>query len=304
MTASNSSKHLVTIAHLLAWLSLGTWMFFIYLFLQYDATRPIAPQPTEDRIYGSNNHGHVVYLNSKEQDNLYYLGSGAFMLFGIGALMGYHASHPRRLREIRYEILASVYSLFTIAGWSAVGRAIRQEGKSITESVGGILTGTDTIGLRSDTPFDYCRTELEKQICLNAMNISGDVSGNRIHLYMVRKELRNSFAPHFYGKVQARPSGTIIRGRFTLARFVIALLGVWFGGTGVVTIIVTPSAIKTLVTARSLVPSPFLGAFFPPLLFVCGLLMLHWGYRLGGIDKAHILEFLQHTLNARQETYF
>lgn len=303
MKASNSSKRLVTIAHLLAWLSLGTWMFFIYLSLQYDATRPIAPQPTEGRIYASNNHGHVVYLNSKEQDNLYYLGCGAFILFGIGALMGYHASHPKRLTEISNEVLAFVYSLFTIAGWSAAGRGIRQEAKSIAESVREILTGTDIIGLRSDNPVDNCRTELEKQVCLNAMNISGDVSGNRIHLYMVRKELRNSFAPHFYGNLQARPSGTIIKGRFTLARFVMAILGVWFGGIGVVTIIVSPSAIKTLVNARSLVPSPFLGAFFPPLLFVCGLLMLHWGYRLGGNDRARILEFLEHTLNARQETY-
>jgi len=278
-------------------------MFFIYLFLQYDTTRPIAPQPTEDRIYASNNHGHVVYLNSKEQDNLYYLGFGAFILFGIGALTGYHASHPKRLGEINSKVLAFVYSLFTIAGWSAAGRGLRQEAKSIAESVGGILTGTDTIGLRSDNLVDNCRTELEKQVCLNALNISGDVSGNKIHLYMVRKELRNSFAPHFYGKLQARPSGTIVRGRFTLARFVMAFLGVWFGGIGVVTIIISPSAIKTLVTAGSLVPSPFLGAFSPPLLFVFCLLILHWGYRLGRNDKAHIPEFLQPTLNARQESY-
>src|SRR5665213_568373 len=183
MTASNSSKRLVTIAHLLAWLSLGTWMFFIYLFLQYDTTRPIAPQPTEDRIYASNNHGHVVYLNSKEQDNLYYLGFGAFILFGIGALTRYHASHLKRLGEINSKVLAFVYSLFTIAGWSAAGRGLRQEAKSIAESVGGILTGTDTIGLRSDNLVDNCRTELEKQVCLNALNISGDVSGNKIHLY-------------------------------------------------------------------------------------------------------------------------
>ena len=278
-------------------------MFFIYLFLQYDATRPIVPQPSEDRIYASNNHGHVVYLNSKEKDHLYYLGTGAFVLFGIAALMGYQASHPKRLREILYEVLSSGCSLFGMAGWSAVGRAIRQEGRSIAESVGGLLTGNDRIGLRSDNSIDICRMVLEKQVYLNAMNISGDVSGNRIHLYMVRTDLRNSFAPHFYGKLQGRPSGTMLKGRFTLARFVMAFLGVWFGGIGVVTTIVTPSAIKSLITGRPLVPSPFLGAFFPPLLFVCGLLMLHWGYRLGGNDRAHILKFLQQTLNARQETY-
>jgi hypothetical protein len=302
MTASNSSKRLVTIAHVLAWLAFGTWMSFIYLFLQYNATRPIVPQPTEGRIYDSNNHGHVVYLTAKEEGNLQYLQIGAFVIFGIAALIGYHSEHPKQLGEIRNELWAFSYSLSTATGWSAVGCAIRKEGTSITESIRGIFSGPDKIDLYSDKSIDNCRTELEKNVYLNAMNLSGDVNGNRIHLYMVRKDLRNSFAPHFYGKLQGRASGTMIKGRFTLARFVMAFLGVWFGGIGVVTITVSPSAIEALVTGRHLVPNPLLGAFFPPLLFVCGLLMLHWGNRLGANDKAQILNFLQHTLNARQKT--
>jgi hypothetical protein len=299
MTALNNSKRLVTIAHILAWCSLGTWLFCIYLFLQYDATRPTVPQPIEDRIYASNNHGHVVYLNSKEQDDLYYLGSGAFLLFGIAALLGYQASHPKRLREIHHELLAFARSLFTTAGWSAIGRTVRYERTSIAESIRDIFTRPDKIGLHSDKSIDNCRTELQKMVYLNAMNISGDVDKDRIHLFMVHKDLTNSFSPHFYGKLRVSPSGTMINGRFTIARFVMAFLGVWFGVIGVVMFMVTPSSIGALVTGRSPVLNPVLGAFFPPFLLACGLFMLHWGYQLGRNDKAHIVNFLQHTLNAR-----
>lgn len=302
MTASNSSKRLVTIAHILAWLSLGTWMFFIYLFLQYDATRPTVPQPTEGRIYDSNNHGHVVYLTAKEEGNLQYLQIGAFVIFGIAALMGYHSEHPKQLGEIRNELWAFSYSLSTAAGWSAVGRAIRQEGTSIAESIRGIFTGPDKIDLRSDKSIDNCRTELQEKVYLNAINISGDVNGDRVHLFMVHKDLTNSFSPHFYGKLRARPSGTMIKGRFTMARFVMVFFGVWFGVIGVVMFMVTPSSIEALVTGRPLVLNPVLGAFSPPFLLACGLLMLHWGYQLGRSDKTHIVKFLQYTLNARQET--
>ena len=302
MTRSNSSKHLVAIAHLLAWLSLGTWMFSIFLFLQYDAISPTIPQPVEGRIYDSNNHGHVVYLNSKEEETLDSLGIGAFVLFGMAALVGYQGTHPGRLGEIRNESWAFFCSLFTTAGWSAVGRAIGQEGTSIAESVKGLSTGPDKIDLRSDSSIDTCRTELQKTVYLNAENISGDFHGDRIHLFMVHKELTNSFSSHFYGKLQARPSGTMVKGQFTMARFVMVFLAVWFAGIAVVMFMVTPSSIEALLSGRPLVLNPVLGAVFPPFLLACGLLTLHWGYQLGRSDKAHIVKFLQQTLNARQET--
>ena len=302
MMASSSSKQLVAIGHVLAWLSLATWMCAIYLFIQYDATRPTVPQPAEGRIYDSNNHGHVVYLNSKEEDTLDCLGIGAFVLFGMAALISYHGTHPKWLGEIRNDSWAFFYSLFTTAGWSAVGRAIGQEGTSIAESVSRIFTGPEKVYLRSDNSIDTCRTELQTHVYLNAVNICGDVDGDRVHLFMVHKELTNSFSPHFYGKLQAKPPGTMVKGRFTMARFVMVFLTVWFVGIGVVMIMVTPSSIETLVSGRPPVLNPVLGAFFPPCLLACGLLMLHWGYRLGRSDKAHIVKFLQHTLNARQGT--
>jgi len=300
MTPPIHQKHLLTIAQTLCWLGFGIWMSFIYLTLQYDATRPTVSQPSEDRVYVQNTHGHYVYLNSKEQNNLNYLEAGALAFVLISGLMTYHANHPKRLGEIENEVVTEFYSLSTTAGWYSMGRALRQEGRSIVESAGGIFTVRNTILLQTDKPIDSCRTQLERNVYLNRI-VSGDVSGDRIHLFRVRENFRNSFAPRFYGRLEARASGTAIKGRFTLHRFVMVFIGVWFGGIGLVAFLVTPLALRTLFTGLPLVPNPWIGALFPALLFLCGLLMVHWGHRLGRNDKADIVKFFRDTLNARQE---
>lgn len=302
MPVSNISKYFMKIAHILASCGLGTWLLFICLFLYYNDTRPTTPQPTEGRIYASNNHGHVVYLNSKEDNNLEYMGSGAFVLVGIAALLVYHARHPKRLREIHHEVLAFANSLFTTTGRSAVGRAVREEGASIAETIKVLFTRTEKIRLYSDESIKDCHTRLEKAVYLNGMNISGDVDRDTVHVFTVHKELTNSFSPHFYGTLRALASGTMLNGRFTMSRFVMAFLGVWFGGVGVVMFMVTPSSIAALVMGPARVPNPVLGAFFPLFLIICGLLMVHWGYQLKRSDRAHIVSFLQQSLNARRES--
>ncbi len=298
MIASKSSKHFVTAAHVLAWIALGLWMFYIYLFFQYDATRPTVPQPAVGRTYDSNNHGHVVYLDWKEEETLDSIQIGAFVLFGVAALMGYHSEHPKRLGEIRNGSWLFFCSLLTAAGWSEVGQVIGQEGKSIAESLIGVLAGPDKIAIHSNSSVDNCRTELQKHVYLNAANISGDVDGDRIHLFIVHKELSNSFSPHFYGKLQARPPGTMVEGRFTMARFVMVFCGIWFAGIGAAMFIVTPPAVEALVGGQP-AQNAAVGAFFPPFLLVFGLLILHWGYRFGCSDKTHMVKFLQRTLNAK-----
>ncbi len=295
---------MTSIAKVLGLLSLMTWMSFMYLTLQYDATRPTVRQPNEGRVYDLNNHGHVVYLNAEEQDNLHYLAGGALGFFVMSALIAYYLAHPKRLVEIHNDVLTVFYTFLTAAGLYAFGSAIRREGASVAQSFGDAFDGRGKIALRSDNTIDDCRTRLEKAVYFNAMNISGDVGGDRIHLYFVRKDLRNSFAPHFYGKFHVRPSGTMIKGRFTMHCFVKLLMGVWFTGIGAVIILVTPLSIRSLLTGRPVAQNPTVGLFFPPLLFICGLFMVHWGNQIGKDDKVHILHFLQQTLNARQEIYF
>ncbi len=45
-----------TFPKIMGWAALLVWLGSIYLFLQYDATRPTMPQPAQGRIYSSNNH--------------------------------------------------------------------------------------------------------------------------------------------------------------------------------------------------------------------------------------------------------
>lgn len=53
----------------------------IILFQQYQATRPIHPDPASGLIYESNNHGHYVYLSAAEMTGL----SLPMCLFAVGA---------------------------------------------------------------------------------------------------------------------------------------------------------------------------------------------------------------------------
>jgi hypothetical protein len=216
MTAlTHPVRHMIYITKVLAWMALGIWLSFIYLTLQYDATRPTVPQPSEGRIYDLNNHGHVVYLNSGEQDNLHYLQGAALAFFLTAFIVGHYSSHPKRMIDIHNEVLARFYTLSSVAGIYAAGNSLRREAGSIADSICEVFTGRGNISLRSDNGIDNCQSQLGKAVYLNALNIGGDVNGNKIHLYFIQKDLRNSFAPHFYGELQARPSGTMIKGRFT-----------------------------------------------------------------------------------------
>jgi hypothetical protein len=64
--------------------SLPIWIAAIGLFLHYDATRPNHPVPSAGRIYGQNNHGHVVYLTRDEESLVSRLTFLPFCLFFVG----------------------------------------------------------------------------------------------------------------------------------------------------------------------------------------------------------------------------
>jgi len=292
---------MMSIAKVLAWMALEIWMGFIYLSLQYDATRPTVREPNEGRIYDLNNHGHIVYLNSKELDNLHYLEGAALAFFVTASVIAHYSARPKRLLDIHNHALGTFYTFFSVVGLHAAGRSIRSEAASIADSFSDEWTGRCKIYLRSENAIDNCQLRLEKAIYFNAVNISGDFDGNKIHLYFNRKEFRNSFAPHFYGELQARPSGTMIKGRFAMHRFVRIFLAVWFTGIGTIAVLLAPLSIRSLLGGRSNIVNPQLGLTFPIFLFVCGLLMVHWGSRVGQSNKIHILQFLKQTLNAREE---
>jgi hypothetical protein len=55
------------LSRLLAVAALASWLGFVALLLQYDASRPTVDDPNEGRIYALNNHSHVVFITAVEK---------------------------------------------------------------------------------------------------------------------------------------------------------------------------------------------------------------------------------------------
>lgn len=60
------------------------WIAAIALFFHYDQTRPNHSVPSAGRIYGQNNHCHVVYLTQDEDSLVNRLMFLPFCLFFVG----------------------------------------------------------------------------------------------------------------------------------------------------------------------------------------------------------------------------
>ena len=79
---------------------LPIWIAAIALFLHYDATRPNHPVPSLGRIYGQNNHSHVVYLTRDEDRFISLLMFLPFCLFFVGFTVDrLFAQPPQRLKS-------------------------------------------------------------------------------------------------------------------------------------------------------------------------------------------------------------
>ena len=75
------------LAGLLGIMALSISQFYVYLWYQYDDTRPLRPDASSGRLYPLNTHGHVVYLNKQEDAKLTRLTILTFSLFGTAILM-------------------------------------------------------------------------------------------------------------------------------------------------------------------------------------------------------------------------
>ena len=92
-------------------LAIGLWFgFFATFFYFHDGHLPRNPQPESGRVYSSNNHGSVVYLNKQEDNLLLFLQLGA----GVSFVIGYFLNHRWRVftdplaglsQKQRYKIL-------------------------------------------------------------------------------------------------------------------------------------------------------------------------------------------------------
>lgn len=285
---------------ILGWAALLVWLASIYLFLQYDATRPTSPQPAQGRIYSSNNHGHVTYLTNREENYLNGLAIAAFSLFTVAALMGYFQGNPRRIGELRSSAIGTLRAVVRPASWRALVLRPRRQPVSVGgRSVTATLFGQNRICLHSNETVSDCRTRLAGRVGFNLVGpIAGNVSGDKFDLYVRQKDFRNSFAPHLHGKFVAAASGTVIEGKFRMHFFVRVFLAIWFTGVTVIGGRMASFSIKRLAEG-SPAANLHVGLFFPAVLLLFGLLIVYWCKALGVDDEAQMVRFLRHTLNAR-----
>jgi len=113
------------------------------------------------------------------------------------------------------------------------------------------------------------------------------------------KYIRNSFAPFFYGSLEALPNGTRIHGRFHMHPFTRIFMAMWFGFLGFVTLLLISSLLST---DRQLM-QPLHIIFGTPLmmaLFGIGLVRLCWWFAEG--QRQSIRDFIQNDLLAQPQT--
>ena len=215
-------------------------------------------------------------------------------------LIDYFQRKPRQIGEIRATAIRPLYGLFSPASWWAFGVTARRQLASIRmRSVISVLGGRKRICLHSSRTISDCRSRLAGLVGFNTVGpVIGSSSGDRFHLYVVRNDFRNSFAPHFYGRLTTATSGTVIEGKFRMHFFVRIFLSIWFTVVIAIGGRIVIFSIQSLV-ARRPTEDTYVGLFYPGVLFLCGLLMVYWCKTLGTDDEAQIVTFLQHTLNAQ-----
>lgn len=275
----------------LGFLALASWFGFIGLFLHYDATRPTIRQPSEGKVYPSNNHGHVVYLSEQDEHRLNLLQGAALSLFIIAVVLNYGHRQQITASQIHKFLLSSLYWLCSPASWRASLRQLRQhnvESQSKNETgrnIGDHKKQEKRISFRTNKTVSECQ-QLVKSVGYSAFGIVLESFDGHNFCLSVQKNYRNSFAPICTGKLIPEVTGTIVDIQFGMRPFVKIFLALWF--IGVATI---GSVILANVLSGSYVQTAA-GVVVPPVLLSFGILLVRFGNRLGQDEQNYILGWL------------
>jgi hypothetical protein len=238
----------------------------------------------------------IAYLTHQEQSRLDGLEYGAMLLFGVAVVNGYLQKNPKNIEKVKQWMARMLYAATHPSSWPGFATDLRRH---LVDSHGVVSAPRhpETLSLLTALPISTCQTNLRRTLEFNTIGpVLGEVSAHRFHMYVYRKDLRNSFKPHFYGKLSTTASGTRITGKFRMHIFVKIFLCVWFGG---LVWIATKIAILSFPYQGR---SPYTMVIFIAALASCGLLISYGGRTLGSDDKSQMSSFLQHTLRAQPET--
>ncbi len=129
--------------------------------------------------------------------------------------------------------------------------------------------------------------------------VFAELRGNRVKLW-IRKQRRNDFAPCFFGTFSAEGSGSRLIGRFRMHRPAQLVSVFWFTFAVGIMLVTLPELVGHFRNLNS--QGELSGFDFMPLgLFISGILIFKYGRRIGKPDEALLLDFLQTTLEARQQ---
>jgi hypothetical protein len=121
--------------------------------------------------------------------------------------------------------------------------------------------------------------------------------GTRVKLWK-RRERRNDFAPCFVGVLSPQGSGSQLIGRFQMDGAVRLCAAFWFTFSVGITLATLPGLLGHLAD----VSGQLSGLDFMPLgLVIFGALLFMYGRRIGKSEESFLLDFLQTTLEARED---
>jgi hypothetical protein len=172
------------------------------------------------------------------------------------------------------------------------------------------MENPETVCLRSDFAVEECLQRLREATDapktqfffhfepVSSKPVLAKFRGNRFKLWK-RKESRNDFAPCFFGVVSSEGSGSQLVGRFGMDRSIHLFIAFWLVFTVGITVATLPVMVDHFRHLKQGELSVF--DFMPLGLLAAGILMFKYGRRIGKQEGPFLSDFLQKTLQARQE---
>lgn len=170
------------------------------------------------------------------------------------------------------------------------------------------------IVLHSDYPPESCLAKLAQEIDVDAWTvfsfsgykgkrpILGRIAGNEFRLHK-RRYWHNSFGPVLYGRVVPSDGGTSIEAYWDMWPAVRLFMRIWFVlvalmGLPILVLSIREAISKGFVRGDDL----WVGLIVPPALMLWGVLLPRLGAALGFHERKHIVQLLERTLLAGQES--
>jgi hypothetical protein len=270
--------------------ALASWFGFIGLFLHYDATRPTFSQAKEGEVYPSNNHGHVVYLSEQDERQLNLLQGAAFCFFVVGFVLDYIRRQQLTVSQINRSVLSACYWLSSPASWLASLRQLSKYNAEPQNRMRNYTKRGDRISFQTTKGISECQ-KVVRSAEYSAFGVVLERFDGYNFSLSVRRNYRNSFAPLCTGELIPQATGTVVNVQFGMRPAAKIFLAIWCIG------IATAGAVILANVLSGSAAHATTGIVVPPVLLGFGILLVHFGKRLGHDEETYILGWLERSFD-------